>query len=104
MQESFEFSGKFRNWVIEIFKSTIIFILHNGSPFGFVHCSKAVRQGDLLSLLYFRIVEDFQSRFRLKLCDLFTLQLLHGTFHSFFDKKNKNLTTMKELIDNLLDY
>ena len=82
--KSFGFDEKFRDWILAIFKSAIISILHNGSPFGLFRCSKGIRQGDPLSPLLFGIAEDFLSRYMLKLCELKVFAPCTSSRHCFF--------------------
>lgn len=67
--QSFGFCNKFRDWISEIFSSSRISILVNGSPHELLICSRGVCQGEPLSPLLFGIEEDFLSRSILNLCD-----------------------------------
>ena len=73
---SFGFCKELCNWISNIFNSTRISVLLNGSPAGFFSCSLGVWQGDLLSPLLFNIVEDFLSRYLSSLRVSSALQLL----------------------------
>ena len=65
----FEFIGKFISWILSIFDSIRISILINGTPWGYIGCTRGFRQGDPLFPLLFVLAEDFLSRYLTCLSD-----------------------------------
>ena len=64
---NFGYSPRFIFWISQIFKSTQISILINGSSHGYFKCSRGVRKGNPLSPLLFVLAEDFLSRYLARL-------------------------------------
>ena len=67
--QAFGFSPIFMDWIDNILRSSRLSVMINGSPKGYFHCSRGVRQGDPLSRLLFGIAEDFLSRLLSRMVD-----------------------------------
>ncbi|KAK0607544.1 hypothetical protein LWI29_016439 [Acer saccharum] len=67
--QAFGFSPIFMDWIDNILRSSRLSVMINGSLKGYFHCSRGVRQGDLLSPLLFSIAEDFLSRLLSRMVD-----------------------------------
>ena len=67
--QAFGFSPVFMDWIDNILRSSRLSVMINGSPEGYFHCSRGVRQRDPISPLLFGIAEDFLSRLLSRMVD-----------------------------------
>ncbi|KAL6146382.1 hypothetical protein ACLB2K_057062 [Fragaria x ananassa] len=68
---AFGFHATFVEWISSILSSAWLSILFNGSPVGFICCSRGVRQGDPLSPLLFCLAEEGDKRSLVNLMGFF---------------------------------